>query len=244
MDVSHEETRMQAIREFVNQGATLATYPQLNFETVVLDEEYRQEEDDEVLGNGDDETDDETYGRGAAVISSSAENHATEERSQKKARLTLRLSGGSSNSAAQNVPQVTSQQFDFGDSSLLQTAGNLSSMLEQIGLLQQEEGQWGDFGVDESSETGVSSRAQVSFGASLHDSSSSYKEMSHSAKMEWYDSNSHGEKLLKNPQDKNFRDLFGCRQGRTPDWRPDFTLWCVYHFFALFSLPFFQPFLT
>jgi hypothetical protein len=59
-------------------------------------------------------------------------------------------------------------------------------------------------------------------------SGDSYKPMTLSEKFKWFDAY-HGS-LLEDPSDGNFRKLFGCRRGRTPDWRPDFTKWFVSRF--------------
>ena len=208
-----------AIRAFVNQSATLATFsrPQLNLD------EYN--EDDELEGNGEDEEEEE-------------KQPAFHEPGPSKSRVTLRLSGGSSSkSSDQTHSSAAAHQFEY-DVSQLET-GNLSSMLADIGFLQQEEGNQWDFGAGGAqhfAKAAQVSSAQVSFGGSLVESSDRYKAMTMSAKMKWFDV--HGDSLIREPDDLTFRRLFNSGKGRTPNWRVDFTKWCV--FSSSFFLFFFQ----
>ena len=206
---------LQAIRDFVNQSATSATfsYSQLNVNY----------QDDELRGNGEgeEEEDEEDEDPPAPTSSSSAFHGApASAASSSKPRVTLRLSGGSSSSScsAAQTQSFTSPQFEFGKELSQIETGNLSSMLEEIGYLHGEDGNHWDFGAGGQQ---VES-SKVSWG---DDSSGRYKAMSMSAKMKWFDK--HGDALINDPDDHTFRRLFKSGKGRTPDWRSDFTKWCV-----------------
>jgi hypothetical protein len=113
-------------------------------------------------------------------------------------------------------------------------------MLADIGFLQQEEGNQWDFGAGGAqhfAKAAEVSSAQVSFGGSLDESSDRYKAMTMSAKMKWFDV--HGDSLISEPDDLTFRRLFKSGKGRTPNWRVDFTKWCVLSL-SPFSLFFFN----
>jgi hypothetical protein len=202
---------LKAIREFVNQGATLATF---SYSQLKVDDYLGQE--DELRGNGEEEEEEEE--EDPPVLTSSASSAFQEPpapaASSSKSRLTLRLSGGSSSSsssAAQTRSFEATSQFEFGKELSQLETGNLTSMLEEIGYLQGEEDKnqwlWGA----EKSKHAEQAAAKV------------YKGMNMTAKMKWFDN--HGDALIKDPDDQNFRRLFGSRKGRTPDWRSDFTKW-------------------
>ena len=174
---------LQAIRDFVNQSATPATfsYSQLNVNY----------QDDELRGNGEGEEEEEEEDEDPPAPSSAFQDAPASAASSSKPRVTLRLSGGSSSSSSSAAQtQSFTSQFELGKELSQIDTGNLSSLLEEIGYMQgEDENQW-DFGAGgpqvESS--------KVSWGDCSHDS---YKAMSMSAKMEWFDK--HGEKLIKDP---------------------------------------------
>jgi len=213
---------LKAIREFVNQGATLATF---SYSQLKVDDYLGQE--DELRGNGEEEEEEEE--EDPPVLTSSASSAFQEPpapaASSSKSRLTLRLSGGSSSSsssAAQTHSFEATSQFEFGKELSQLETGNLTSMLEEIGYLQGEEdkNQW-NWGAEKSKH--AEAAAKVSWGDSSDDSSGRYKAMSMTAKMKWFDN--HGDALIKDPDDHTFRRLFKSGKGRTPDWRSDFTKW-------------------
>jgi hypothetical protein len=208
-DVADE---LQAIRDFVNQSATSATfsYSQLNVNY----------QDDELRGNGEGEEEEEEEDEDPPAPSSAFQDAPALAASSSKPRVTLRLSGGSSSSSSSAAQtQSFTSQFEFGKELSQIETGNLSSMLEEIGYLHGEDGNHWDFGAGGQQ---VES-SKVSWG---DDSSGRYKAMSTRAKMEWFDK--HGDKLINEPDDQTFRRLFGSGKGRTPDWRSDFTKWCVF----------------
>jgi len=204
---------MQELRDLVDErvgeSATLATF----------ESRYLNYEDDELNGNGED-TEDERDARSFSSSESSVVAEVPAVPAPK--RLTLRLSAGSSSSSSALAPAPALASapalapIEFGPESLL-PYGNLSSMLEEIGLLQQEdsENKWDFGGAGESDQAGDF----------LEDSSRPcYKSMTEKEKMAWYDVN--GDALYKVPTDKNFRDLYQSgKRGRTPEWRMDFTKW-------------------
>jgi hypothetical protein len=160
---------------------------------------------------------------------------------QSMSRVKLRLSAQKSSLPApqpapqvpEPAPQAPEHLYDYGAQDW-SGAGNLSGLLDSLG-------QSGDSGGGSGGGAGYGytgggygytgggyggGYGGEESGAGGGASGDSYKPMPLSEKFKWFDVN-HAS-LLEDPSDGNFRKLFGCRRGRTPDWRPDFTKWFVF----------------